>query len=175
MAQNWAGFQNNLLGIIWPITTGYHLVFGVATFFLALYFLALRHNRPLFILLERFTPFFLCMLATFSLADWLGGPGFGSPTTFLGLTNHPIWLYEFLVFGVATLFYYVSRDHDEMPAFRFLLTTAIVAGGLLLIVPFRGNSWIVAERWYGWQCVALLVLVAALGAITLLTPAENNG
>lgn len=174
VAQNWAGFQNNLLGIVWPITTGYHLIFGISTFFLALYLLALRHDRPLLPLLARFTPFFLSMLATFSLADWLGGPGFGSPTSILGLTSHPIWLYELSTFGLASLFFYFGREHSRRPAFRFLMTTAIVAGGLLLVIPFRGNSWILAGRWYGWQLVALVVLSAALSTLTYLTPAEKS-
>jgi thiol-disulfide isomerase/thioredoxin len=97
---HWSAFQNDLLGIIWPITSGYEIVGGLIVGVLTGFFYGRYRELPWLSTLDAVAPGIVVGLAAVSLADFLGGSGYGTVTSLpwaidvFGIRRHPVQIYE---------------------------------------------------------------------------------
>ncbi|MBE2220722.1 MAG: prolipoprotein diacylglyceryl transferase [Anaerolineae bacterium] len=168
VAEYWASFSQNLIGIIWPLTSGYTvwagLFFGVA----AAFFYGRYKNLPLWPTLDALTPGLLTALIALSLADFLAGPGYGTLTSMpwgmsvFGIRRHPVQVYE-IVLGVAALGVWWLVVKRGAPAGQpFLLAFALYSAGRLFLDAYRDNALLTADGYHIVQIVALALLVGCL-------------
>ena len=180
VAEYWAAFQENLLGIIWPLTSGYNLGGGLFFGAAGAFFYGRYKRLPLWPTLDALTPGILTAFLTISLADFLAGPGYGILTrmpwgiSVFGIRRHPVQLYEIILGLLALLLWWrVSsaqvRDLNNPTAARrtfpgqsFLLTMSLYSAGRLFLDIFRDNAWITANGYHIIQIIALLVLLGCL-------------
>ena len=173
VSQYWPAFSNNLLSIIWPLNSGYNiwggLILGVTG---AFFYGRAKQLRPL-PALDALIPGVVLGLIVVSLADFLGGPGYGSLTslpwgiTQYGVRRHPVQLYELIV-GVLALFTWwrITQPATYAVGRPLLLTIAVYSAGRLLVDAFRDNPPVVGAGYHILQIVSLLILVAALFQIS---------
>jgi len=167
--QYWSAFSSNLLSIIWPLTTGYSIWGGVVIGLAATFFYArAKQLRPL-PMLDALIPGAVLGLMVVSLADFLGGPGYGSLTAMpwgvaqYGLRRHPVQLYELLVGGLALFTWWRITQQATHDAGRpFLLTVAVYSAGRLFVDAFRDNALVIDSGYHVLQIVSLLILLAVL-------------
>lgn len=167
----WSAYQDNLLGIIWPINSGFNvwggLLFGAA----AMFFYGRYKQIPAAPYLDALAPVIVTGLLFVSLADFLGGPGFGTFTTMpWGINNfsirrHPVQLYEVGVAVAALLAWWYYQKRRVFEGQLFLITTAVYCFGRLFVDAFRANTWVTSGGWHGLQ---ILCLLAVLSAVLLL-------
>jgi len=177
----WAAFQENLLGIIWPLTSGYNVAAGVFFGAAGAFFYGRYKQLPFWSTLDALAPGLLGALITISLADFLAGPGYGKLTTMpwgvsvFGIRRHPIQLYEIAIGLLALLLWRQATElhvHDPQAAARrtfpgqaFLLTAVLYSTGRLFVETFRDNAWLTAN---GYHVVQVISLLALLGSLVLL-------
>jgi phosphatidylglycerol---prolipoprotein diacylglyceryl transferase len=167
--QYWSAFSSNLLSIIWPLNTGYNIWGGVIVGLVGAYFYArVKQLHPL-PTLDALIPGLVLGLMVVSLADFLGGPGYGSLTavpwsiTQYALRRHPVQLYELLVGGLALFAWWRSTQQATDDAGRpFLLTVAVYSAGRLLVDAFRDNVAVTGGGYHILQIGSLLILLTAL-------------
>ena len=174
---HWSSYDDNLLGIVWPLTTGYSAIGGGPLRGAAGRFFPPRRRVGPPAAPAAPAPGLLVFLIAVSLADFLGGAGYGSLTsmpwgvTVFGVRRHAVQLYEALA-GVVALgvWWAATSDLTGLPrpvrsnrAGRpFLWATAAYAGGRLLVDAYRENAALVSG-FHVTQIVALVVLLLALG------------
>ena len=184
---HWDAFRENLLGIIWPLNSGYELWGGLLFALVAAWLQMRRDQLALGTVLDGLLPGLLTLLLFVSLSDFLGGSGYGVETTMpwglrlfdLPVKRHPVQLYEVLV-GLAALgsWLYLVRRRAAAPAGTnctrnsILIPTAVYAAGRLYVEAFRANSLVVGD---GWRLVQLLCLVALVVALWLYAAAAPAG
>ncbi|MEM7802253.1 MAG: prolipoprotein diacylglyceryl transferase family protein [Chloroflexota bacterium] len=166
---NWSAFSRNLISIAWPLTFGYNLWAGLIIGILFYRLIAYRKSLNFIAYLDPLAAAASTFLITLSLADWLGGPGFGAPAEILGLRRHPVQAYEMVVGSVALgAWWWFQRE--QLPAGRlFGLTAAVISAGLLITIPFRGNPWLIGSGWHVGQLITLVTMITSLLYISLLT------
>ena len=180
VALHWSAFQNNLWGIVWPLTNGYTgwagLVIGV--FVLLLY--ARRHQLPLWPTLDTLAPGLWVGLMTLSLADFLGGPGYGKTTNVLwgvemfSLRRHPVQMYELLA-GVVALWLWWRLTQKKQPVGMAFLASAAAYSALRLFVDaYRDNTPLTADGYHIVQLVAFAVMLACLFLISRLPQTSSE-
>lgn len=169
VAQYWSAFSQNPLNIIWPLNTGYNVWGGVLLGLVGAFFYARAKRLSPLPTLDALAPGLVLGLMVVSLADFVGGPGYGSLTAVpwgiapFGVRRHPVQLYELLVGGLALLTWWrVSRPGRFMVGRPFLLTTAVYSAGRLFVDAFRDNAWIIEGGYHVLQIVNLLILLVAL-------------
>ncbi len=166
---HWASYDDNLLGIIWPLTSGYHAAGGVAIALAAAFFYGRWRRLSLWPALDALAPGVLVFLMTVSLADFLGGAGYGSLTSLpwginvYGVRRHAVQLYEVLAGAAALGAWWMAtgprfRGVDGRP---FLVSAAVYAAGRLFVDAFKETTPLV---WGGFH----LVQLAALGVLLIL-------
>ncbi len=170
----WAAFQDNLLGIIWPLTSGYNVAGGLFFGAAGAFFYGRYKQLPLWSTLDALTPGLLGAFITVSLADFLAGPGFGKLTrmpwgvSLFGIRRHPVQLYEIAIGLLALLLWWqltkpaAPNAQRRFPGQAFLLTAVLYSTGRLFIETFRDNAWLTAGGYHVVQIIALLVLVGSL-------------
>jgi phosphatidylglycerol---prolipoprotein diacylglyceryl transferase len=168
VALYWPAYQNNPLGILWPINTGFNvwgglLIGGAAAFFYGRY-----HRLAPAPTLDALAPGLLLALVFVSLADFLAGPGYGKLTAMpwginhFGVRRHPVQLYEIGV-GLAALAAWWRVTVRPAPAGRpFLLALAVYSSGRLFVEAFRDNAWLTSSGYHIVQIIALAGLLVAL-------------
>lgn len=151
VALYWNAFQNNLLGIIWPLNSGYNWVGGVLIGGAAMLFYGRHKQLPLWSTLDALTPGILVLLMALSLADLLGGPGMGKPTSLpfgvevFGTRRHVVQAYD-LIAGAAALAVWwriAGAAHSAESTFSgrpFLTAIGVYAFGRLLADSLRANG-----------------------------------
>jgi phosphatidylglycerol:prolipoprotein diacylglycerol transferase len=176
----WSSFDDNLLGIVWPLTSGYHAVGGVLIGAAAGFFYGRWRRLALWPALDALAPGLIIFLMAASLADFLGGAGYGSLTSLpwginqFGVRRHAVQLYEVAV-GLAALGVWWAATPLDLTGFPkpvrsgsagrpFLLTMAVFAGGRLLVDAYRENAALVSG-FHVTQIVALGVLLALLALL----------
>ncbi|MFN2138743.1 MAG: prolipoprotein diacylglyceryl transferase [Candidatus Promineifilaceae bacterium] len=172
----WSAYQDNLLGIIWPINSGYNWLGGLFFGAAAMFFYGRYKQLPPAPYLDALAPVFVTGLAFVSLADFLGGSGFGTNTNLpwginsYGIRRHPVQLYEIgtALLALAAWSYFEKRQPFEGQL--FLITTAVYSFGRLLVDPFRATTWITSGGWHGMQIICLLATLAALLLLMRSTP-----
>ncbi len=174
---HWSSYDDNLLGIIWPLTSGYNAAGGVAIAVAAGVFYGRWRRLPLWPTLDALAPGVLVFLMAVSLADFLSGAGYGSLTSMpwgidqFGVRRHAVQLYE-VAAGAAALgvwwaatsnlkvFERPSRQH--ISGRPFLLATTAYAAGRLFVDAYHQNATVVFGGYHVVQLVSLVALVAAL-------------
>lgn len=168
---HWQAYRQNLIGIVWPLTSGFNgwggLVVGLAAGVLSG---RARRLRPA-ATLDALAPGLVVGLMVVSLADFVGGPGYGTVTAMpwgisqFGLRRHPVQLYELVVGGLALLAWWRRAKRPGFEGRLFLLTVAVYGGGRLFVEAFRDNAWLTAG---GYRVVQVVCLVMVLGSLWLL-------
>jgi phosphatidylglycerol:prolipoprotein diacylglycerol transferase len=168
VALHWPAYQNNLVGIVWPITSGFNLWGGL---FIALA-TAILYRRakqlPWRSSLDALAPGLLVGFMVISLADFLSGPGYGTETGFFlginvfGVNRHAVQIYEILVALCALIVWWQYSDRRQYDGQLFLITTAIYAAGRLLVDAYRANSLLTSNGYHIVQIISLVVLLACV-------------
>lgn len=169
---HWSSYDDNLLGIVWPLTTGYSAIGGAIIGAAAAFFYGRWRRLSLWPALDALAPGLLVFLIAVSLADFVGGAGYGSLTsvpwgiTVFGVRRHAVQLYEALA-GVAALGAWWAATSPRLRGVAgrpFLCAAAVYAGGRLLVDAYRENA-VLVSGFHVTQIVALAVLLLALGAL----------
>lgn len=171
VALYWSAYQENLLGIIWPLNSGFSAAGGLFFGGAAMFFYGRYKHLPAAATLDALAPLLVGGLMIVSLADFLGGPGFGTPTSVpwgisnFGISRHPVQLYELLVGALALLAWWLLHSRVAYDGQLFLVTTAVYCFGRLFVDAFRADAWISSG---GWHITQILCLLATLTALFLL-------
>jgi phosphatidylglycerol:prolipoprotein diacylglycerol transferase len=167
--QYWSAFSQNLLSIIWPLNTGYNVWGGLVLGLIGSFFYARAKRLPPLPTLDALLPGVVFGLIVVSLADFAGGPGYGTLTAVpwgvaqFGVRRHPVQLYELLVGGLALLTWWrVSSPAGYQIGRPFLWGTAVYTAGRLFVDAFRDNAWVIGDGYHGLQIVTLFILLATL-------------
>ncbi|GJM40066.1 MAG: prolipoprotein diacylglyceryl transferase [Ardenticatenaceae bacterium] len=167
--QYWSAFSQNLLNIIWPINTGYNVWGGLVLGFIGSFFYARTKRLQLFSTADALLPGIVFGLMVVSLADFAGGPGFGTLTNVpwgvaqFGVRRHPVQLYELLVGAVALFIWWRETRPGVYEVGRpFLLGTAVYSAGRLFFDAFRDDPLTVGDGYRVLQIVSLTILLLVL-------------
>ncbi len=165
VASHWSAYQGNLLGVLWPINTGFNvwagLVIGVGT---AFFYGRYRELDPAK-MLDVLTPGILVGLIAISLADFLAGPGFGTisnlpwAVSLFGLKRHPVQLYEIIVALIALLVWWRSIDRRAFTGQLFLSSIAVYSAGRLFVDAFREESLSTTGGYHVVQIFCLTIVL----------------
>lgn len=167
---HWSSYDDNLLGILWPLNSGYNAAGGILIGAAAAFFYARWKRLAIWDALDCLAPGLIIWLMTLSLADFLGGTGYGALTNVpwgistYGVRRHPVQIYEMLA-GAAALgaWWWVSRaGHGRAPGEAWWLTIAIYAAGRLFVDAFREDAATAFGGYHVVQIVSLVLLVVAL-------------
>jgi len=167
----WPAFRASLISILWPLNTGYNMWGGLLFGALAALFYGRYHQLRPAPTLDALAPALVAGLMVVSLADFVGGPGFGTTTTLpwgvsqFAIRRHPVQIYELLVGGLALLTWLRLRRRRAFAGQLFLATTAVYGFGRLFVDAFRADAWVSAG---GWHVLQLLALLATLTCLLLL-------
>ncbi|MCA9949166.1 MAG: prolipoprotein diacylglyceryl transferase [Anaerolineales bacterium] len=164
---HWPAYQANLLGIFWPLNSGFSLIGGLIFGCAAMFFYGRFKQLPPGQTLDALAPVLVTGLMFVSLADFLGGPGYGTFTTLpWGITQfeirrHPVQLYEIAGGAVALLTWWSLRTRREFAGQLFFVTMAVYCFGRLFIDTFRANAWL-NQGWHVLQIICLVITILCL-------------
>ncbi|MFK7805362.1 MAG: prolipoprotein diacylglyceryl transferase [Anaerolineae bacterium] len=167
---HWEATIANPFSVIWPITIGYSLWGSILSGLLFFLYATAKRNVNLLQLLDSISPSLLVLIGAWTIGDFLGGPGFGTPANLPLFTRHPVQLYELCVVILAFAGWSLSRPQKTFDGWLFLITTALLAAGMLLAFRFRGDSITVFAGWRLNQIIAFITLIFALSSLTLWSP-----
>jgi phosphatidylglycerol:prolipoprotein diacylglycerol transferase len=183
VALHWSAYRDNLWGMVWPLTSGYEVWAGLVVGIFAALLVVRRHQLPLWPTLDALAPGLWVGFMAISLADFLGGPGYGKPTTvfwgieLFSLRRHPVQVYELLA-GVVALWLWRRLARQNQPAGTLFLGSAAAYSALRLFVDaYRDNAPITNEGYHITQLIAFAVMLGSLFLITRLpvqVPAEDS-
>jgi len=164
----WSAYEDNLLGIVWPLNAGFNVWAGLMGGVAAGFFYGRAKRLEPDSTLDALAPGLLVALMTVSLADMLAGPGYGTEADLLwsvnlfGIQRHPVQLYELLIGAVTLLAWLYLARRPHHPAQPFLAAVAIYRAGRLFVDTFRPTAWLTASGYHILQIIALIILLAAL-------------
>ncbi len=164
----WPVFRQDLLSIVWPLNSGYNLWGGLVIMLATGIFYGRFHQLKPWPTLDVLAPGLLLMLMVISLADFLGGPGFGKLTnmpwgiTQFGVRRHPVQIYEVLVALLALAGWWYLHRHRLFDGQLFLLSVAFYSGGRLFIDAYRENAWLADNGIHLLQVVCLVLMLVSL-------------
>jgi prolipoprotein diacylglyceryltransferase len=165
---HWQAYQENLLSIVWPLTSGFSWWAGAIVAVLAAVFTMRAKALPILPTLDALAPGLVIGLMSVSLADFAAGPGFGQETTLpwaidvFGVRRHPVQLYELAVGIVALLAWMRMVERRRYAGQLFLVTAAIYAGGRLFFDAFRANTPLTGGGLHIIQIASLAILLVCL-------------
>lgn len=168
VAQRWDAYRQNLLGIVWPLTSGYNVPAGLLVGIAVAVFLARARRLPGWRTLDALAPGLLAALLAHSLADFLAGPGFGVQTDLFwgidlfGVRRHPVQLYEIATALLALLAWQRAARAGVEPGQPFLLATAVYSAGRLFGDAFRANAPLTASGLHVVQLITFALLLTSL-------------
>ena len=176
----WAAFRENLLGIVWPLNTGYHIGGGVILGIAAAFFYGRAKQLPLAQTLDVLIPGLIIGLMAVSIADFLAGPGYGTLTNMpwgisqYGVRRHPVQLYETAVGAVALFIWWRTSQLRLFNGQLFLITLATHSAGRLFVEAYRDNAWVTANGYHIVQIISLISLLASLILLARFSPIERK-
>lgn len=177
---HWSSFDDNLLGIIWPLTSGYSAGGGVLIGAATAFFYGRWRRLSLWPTLDVLVPGLIVFLMAVSLADFLGGAGYGSLTSMpwginqFGVRRHAVQLYE-MAAGLAALGAWWTATS---PRYRgangrpFLLAVVVYSAGRLFVDAFKETTPLTTSGIHVVQVVALVLTL--LGLVMLARPVEER-
>jgi prolipoprotein diacylglyceryltransferase len=145
VVMHWPAYQQDLLSIVWPLTSGFSWWAGVLAAVVAGFFYMRAKALPPAATLDALAPGLILALIAVSLADFAAGPGRGQESNLpwaidmYGIQRHPVQLYEVAVGIAALLVWWRKFDSRQYEGQLFLLTVAVYAGGRLIVDAFRAN------------------------------------
>jgi phosphatidylglycerol:prolipoprotein diacylglycerol transferase len=164
---HWSAFRENLVGIVWPLTSGYNLWGGLILGITAGFFYGRARQVPPLRTLDTLMPGILSALLIISLADFAGGPGYGAQTNLpwgidvFGIKRHPVQLYEILSAILALLVWWWGFRNRVQPGQMFLMAVVAYAAGRLFVDAYRANTPLTADGYHIVQIIALAILLLA--------------
>lgn len=176
-----SSYDDNLLGILWPLTSGYNAAGGALIGAVVAFFYGRWRRLALWPALDVLAPGLIVFLMTASVADFLGGAGYGSLTSLpwgieqFGVRRHAVRIYEILA-GLTALGAWWAVTS---PRFRgvtgrpFLVTMAVYAAGRLFADAYNETTPLMGGGFHVIQIVALFVMMAALVALWRLSVASQ--
>lgn len=175
VALHWSSYAANWISIFWPLNVGYNvwggLFIGGAYFFFMMRAKQLDFGHTA----DAATPLLLIFLFAIFLADYLAGPGYGVASQWRTVPFHPVQIYELVVVLFGSGVWWMAHQKRPFAGSAFLLTTAVVAFGLLLTTPFRGNTWVTESGLHVAQIVYLIITLLCLFTLMrLMPPAAPN-
>lgn len=190
---HWSSFDDNFLGIVWPLTSGYNALGGILIGATAALFYGRWRRLSLWPALDTLAPGLIVFLMAVSLADFLGGAGYGSLTslpwgiTQFGVRRHAVQLYE-VVAGLVALgaWWLATLPPDLTPHSRpfrftqvagrpFLVTVAVYAAGRLFVDAYKETTPLTDGGIHVVQVAALGILLTALVLLWRLSSAVPEG
>jgi phosphatidylglycerol:prolipoprotein diacylglycerol transferase len=165
---HWSAFKVNLIGILWPLTSGYDLWGGLLFAVAAGFFYGRAKQLPSASTLDALAPGIIAALIIVSLSDLLAGPGYGLETELpwafdiYGINRHPVQIYEILVAAAALVTWRIAFSRRSFQGQLFLLTLAVYSAGRLFVDAFRANAWLTDDGIHVVQVISLLVVLACL-------------
>jgi phosphatidylglycerol:prolipoprotein diacylglycerol transferase len=171
VALHWPAYQDDLLSIVWPLTSGFNWWAGVVVAVLAGLFTLRAKALPPLATLDALAPGVVLTMVTVSLVDFAAGPGFGRESLLpwaidmYGIRRHPVQLYEVTAAVVALLVWWRAARQRRHDGQLFLLTVAVYAIGRLFFDAFRANTPLTTG---GYHVVQIVSLGVALLCIFLL-------
>ncbi len=180
VALHWSAFRENLVGIIWPLTSGYNFWGGIFFGVVAAFFFGRYKQLALWPTMDALTPGILAGLFFISLADFLGGPGYGSSTglpwaiDIFGIRRHPVQIYELLVTLAALLLWWRASRVNSSDGRLFLMGTSVYVAGRLLVDAYRANSPLTGNGYHVIQIVCLVILLICLYLLGRLVSREPD-
>ncbi|UCG23367.1 MAG: prolipoprotein diacylglyceryl transferase [Chloroflexota bacterium] len=165
---HWPAYQDDLLSIFWPLTTGFNWGAGVAAALFAGLFYTRAKQLPPAATLDALAPGLILALIVLSLSDFAAGPGYGQESSLpwaidvFGIHRHPVQLYEIAVGVLALVIWWRFVDRRRYEGQLFLLTVAIYAGGRLLFDAFRANTPLTADGFHLVQIASLIILLVCV-------------
>lgn len=168
VALHWDAYSENLLGIVWPLTSGFNLWAGLLIGLAGGFFYGRAKALPPLRTLDALAPGILITLMAISLGDFLAGPGFGVEAdlpwsvSLFGVRRHPVQLYE-LGLGLLALGTWLwALRREAYLGQLFLASIAVYCGGRLLLDSFRANAWVSDGGYHVLQIICLLVTLVSL-------------
>lgn len=180
VALHWPAYSDNLLGIVWPLTSGFHLEAGLLVGASAAFFYGRLRELPLASTLDAVAPGLVVALMAVSLADFLAGPGYGEQADLLwsislfGIRRHPVQLYEIVAGAAALLAWQWALRGGRLPGRAFLMSATVYSAGRLLADAYRANAPLTDGGYHVVQIIALLVLLASLALLARFAGGEEN-
>jgi len=175
---HWSSYDDNLLGVVWPLNTGYNAFGGVVIAAAAAFFYARWRRLPLWIALDVLTPGVLVFLMAVALADFLSGSSYGSLTAMpwgvnvFGVRRHAVQLYEALAsVGALAAWWAATSPRVYSTAGRpFLIAVAVYAAGRLFMDAYRENATLIS----GFHVVQIASLIVLVVALTMLARGSSS-
>ncbi len=180
VVEYWAAFQENLLGIVWPLNTGYNVWAGLLIGVAAMFFYGRFKQLPPAQTLDALTPALITGLMVVSLADFLGGPGLGTLTSVpwgipqFGIRRHAVQLYELFIGAAALLLWWQLSKQPRKAGQLVLGATAVYSTGRLFFDAYRANTPLTANGYHILQIIMLIILLASLFLLGLIIPSQTN-
>jgi phosphatidylglycerol:prolipoprotein diacylglycerol transferase len=162
---HWPAYQSNIIGIFWPLTSGYTVWAGLIFAIAAAILFGRAKQLPSGPTLDALTPGLLLTLIIISLADFLAGPGYGIQTAVpwrinvFGVGRHAVQFYEIIVAVMALIVWWAAYKKHRYDGRLFLMATAVYAGGRLFIDALRANSPLTTSGYHTIQIISLLILL----------------
>ena len=177
---HWSAYQNNLLGLVWPITSGFNVGGGLVVGALVAFFYGRFHQLDPATTSDILAPGIIIILIAVSLSDFLGGPGYGTLSnlpwaiSLFGLRRHPVQIYEMLI-GLAALgLWWHNSQKWYFTGHLFLSTFALYSAGRLFVDAFRDNSLLTADGYHIIQIISLTLLLATLFILARYAPTSQD-
>lgn len=178
---HWTAYRDNLWGIVWPLTSGYTLWAGLPLGLFAALLYARRHQLPLWPTLDALAPGLLLGFMVLSLADFLGGPGFGKTTNMIwgielfSVRRHPVQIYELLAGGVALWLWWRLARSGRAEGGAFLGSAAAYSALRLFLDAYRDNAPLTSGGYHIIQLITFAIMLLCLYLLTnRLSLSHNN-
>lgn len=166
--QYWPAYQENLINIVWPLTSGFNAPAGLFFALVAGFFYGRYKKANWLTTLDALAPGIILAVMVVSLADFLAGPGFGTLTAVpwgisqFGIRRHPVQIYELLVGALALLVWWSTIEKRTYPGQLFLFTITTYSAGRLFVDAFRDNPWITGGGLHIIQIICFIIMVVGL-------------
>lgn len=180
VVSHWSAYQDNWLGVIWPIHTGFNGWAGLAIGAAVAFFYGRFHQLEPALVIDALAPGLVIGLMAVSLADFLGGPGLGTlsnlpwAVSVFGLRRHPVQIYEIVMGMVALVLWWRASQQHTFTGQLFLMTITFYSAGRLLVDAFRADTPLTAGGYHIVQIFSFTVLLTGLLILGRHMPTEPD-